>query len=237
MADRSFCQHAGAARSAACSAGRSARWSAGRLGRVGRQPHRPALLRRQQPDACKGPRLADLDVMASTEGAPIPRVYGRARLAGQVIWATRFEEVSERQHRQGGGKGGRTTDDGDRVSATSPISPSALCEGADRPHRPHLGRRQAARPRRRHLSASIAAARTQDADRLIVAKEGAATRRPIAASPMWCSSACRSTDFGNRIPQFSFEVIRGRSGRSSAQVRAVTLIPGAHRVRLRPDDR
>jgi hypothetical protein len=26
-----------------------------------------------------GPRLADLDVMASTEGAPIPRLYGRAR--------------------------------------------------------------------------------------------------------------------------------------------------------------
>jgi hypothetical protein len=40
-----------------------------------------------------GPRLADLEVMASTEGAPIPRVYGRARLAGQVIWATQLEEV------------------------------------------------------------------------------------------------------------------------------------------------
>ena len=41
----------------------------------------------------EGPRLADLDVMASTEGAPIPRVYGRGRLAGQVISATRLEEV------------------------------------------------------------------------------------------------------------------------------------------------
>ena len=41
----------------------------------------------------EGPRLADLDVMASTEGAPIPRIYGRARLAGQVIWATKIEEV------------------------------------------------------------------------------------------------------------------------------------------------
>src|SRR3954465_15274845 len=40
-----------------------------------------------------GPRLADLDVMASTEGAPIPHVYGRARLAGQVIWATQLEEM------------------------------------------------------------------------------------------------------------------------------------------------
>lgn len=32
-----------------------------------------------------GPQLADLDVMASTEGAPIPRIYGRARLSG-VFW-------------------------------------------------------------------------------------------------------------------------------------------------------
>src|SRR5260370_36808592 len=27
----------------------------------------------------EGPRLADLDVMASTEGAPIPLIYGRSR--------------------------------------------------------------------------------------------------------------------------------------------------------------
>src|SRR5947209_18633564 len=54
----------------------------------------------------EGPRLADLDLMASTEGAPIPRVYGRARLAGQVIWATKLEEVvSVRSDTDSGGKG------------------------------------------------------------------------------------------------------------------------------------
>src|ERR1700710_334594 len=52
-----------------------------------------------------GPRLADLDVMASTEGAPIPRVYGRARLAGQVIWATQLEEVVATDTTSSGGKG------------------------------------------------------------------------------------------------------------------------------------
>ncbi|MCA3587098.1 MAG: hypothetical protein IOC90_03580, partial [Methylocystis sp.] len=31
-----------------------------------------------------GPRLKDLDGISSTEGAPIPRLYGRARLGGQV---------------------------------------------------------------------------------------------------------------------------------------------------------
>jgi hypothetical protein len=54
----------------------------------------------------EGPRLSDLDVMASTEGAPIPRVYGRARLGGQVIWATPLEEVvTSESTSSGGGKG------------------------------------------------------------------------------------------------------------------------------------
>jgi hypothetical protein len=51
----------------------------------------------------EGPRLSDLEVMASTEGAPIPRAYGRVRLAGQVIWATELEQVVSTSH-AGGGK-------------------------------------------------------------------------------------------------------------------------------------
>ncbi|MEM9359871.1 MAG: hypothetical protein AAGB04_27115, partial [Pseudomonadota bacterium] len=54
-----------------------------------------------------GPRMSDLRVMASSEGAPIARVYGRARLGGQVIWATDFEEVASTEEvGSGGGKGG-----------------------------------------------------------------------------------------------------------------------------------
>src|SRR3954453_9079442 len=52
-----------------------------------------------------GPRVALLDVMAPAEGAPIPRVYGRARLAGQVIWATQLEEVVSNSTPLSGGKG------------------------------------------------------------------------------------------------------------------------------------
>jgi hypothetical protein len=39
----------------------------------------------------EGPRLSDLDIMASTEGPPIARVCGRVRLSGELIWATRLE--------------------------------------------------------------------------------------------------------------------------------------------------
>ena len=71
--------------------------------------------------------------MASTEGAPIPRVYGRARLAGQVIWATQLEEVvSDHDRDAAGGKGGvaaATTHDDHDATAISPISRSACAKG------------------------------------------------------------------------------------------------------------
>ena len=55
-----------------------------------------------QGQALDGPRLGSLQVMASRQGAPIPRLYGRARMAGEVIWATSFEEVA---NASGGGNG------------------------------------------------------------------------------------------------------------------------------------
>ena len=60
-----------------------------------------------QSRAVEGPRLSNLQVTASTEGAPIPRLYGGARLGGQVIWATDFdEEAVTTSQSSGGAKGG-----------------------------------------------------------------------------------------------------------------------------------
>ncbi|MEI9900819.1 MAG: hypothetical protein WDN31_12600 [Hyphomicrobium sp.] len=79
-----------------------------------------------------GPRLSELHITASTEGAAIPRAYGRVRLGGQVIWATPFEEeVVTSSSGGGGGKG---------IGAAAPSGTSteyryyanfavALCEG------------------------------------------------------------------------------------------------------------
>ena len=46
---------------------------------------------------------------SADEGAPIARVYGTMRIAGTLIWATRFEETvsPERQGGKGGGRQGR----------------------------------------------------------------------------------------------------------------------------------
>jgi hypothetical protein len=53
-----------------------------------------ALFNARRDIALEGPRLSDLTVMASTEGAAIPRVYGRARLCGQVIWVTNLKAAN-----------------------------------------------------------------------------------------------------------------------------------------------
>ncbi|MCC2110672.1 MAG: hypothetical protein KDJ16_01410, partial [Hyphomicrobiales bacterium] len=79
----------------------------------------------------EGPRLSDLEVQASSEGAPIPQVYGRARIGGQIIWATRFEEVTETTTTTtGGGKGGggRTTQTEITYSYYANMA-IGLCEG------------------------------------------------------------------------------------------------------------
>ena len=54
------------------------------------------------PGARDGARLSDLAVTASSYGAAVPRVLGRMRLGGTIIWATDLKESS---HRSGGGKG------------------------------------------------------------------------------------------------------------------------------------
>jgi len=68
----------------------------------------------------EGPRLAELKISSSSEGAPIPRIYGRMRVAGQLIWATHFEEEQVTTTQPTGGdappkqKGGQGQRDGNR---------------------------------------------------------------------------------------------------------------------------
>jgi len=49
-------------------------------------------------------RARSLRIQAATDGAPLPRVYGRMRVTGQIIWSTRFLETVRKGG--GGGKGG-----------------------------------------------------------------------------------------------------------------------------------
>jgi hypothetical protein len=80
--------------------------------------------------ALGGPRLTELHVTGASEGAPIPRLYGRARVGGQLIWATDFEEDVATTSQTGGGKGGALGPQSRSVEYHYFASfAEALCEG------------------------------------------------------------------------------------------------------------
>ena len=54
----------------------------------------------------EGPKLESLHVQTSRDGAPMSRIYGRVRLAGQVIWASRLREIRTEEEVQSGKGGG-----------------------------------------------------------------------------------------------------------------------------------
>lgn len=84
----------------------------------------------------EGPRLDELRILTSTEGAPIARIYGRVRISGQVIWAAKFKEVATTASQSSGGRGGKGLGGRGGGSAASTTNYSyfgrfavALCEG------------------------------------------------------------------------------------------------------------
>lgn len=184
----------------------------------------------------EGPRLSDLDVLASTEGAPIPRLYGRARLAGQVIWATKLEEVvTTRTETTGGGGGGGGKGfggggggGGGTVTTTTTVYSYfanfvvGLCEGPIG----HVARIWAD-GKLLDLGGINYRVYTgtegQTADPLIIAKEGVAPAYRGLAYIVF--ERLPLENFGNRIPQLSFEIVRP-IGALEQMTRAVTLIPG-----------
>lgn len=76
----------------------------GAIGAILRQQIDQAVFR---PAARQGPRLSDLAVQSSSYGAQIPKVFGRTRVSGTVIWAT---DLIETKKRQSNGKGKASTD-------------------------------------------------------------------------------------------------------------------------------
>ncbi|MCA3555312.1 glycoside hydrolase/phage tail family protein [Aestuariivirga sp.] len=173
----------------------------------------------------KGPRLADLRVMASTEGAPIARLWGRMRVAGQVIWATDFIEKTTSEGGKGGGGGGGGGGGKVKTYSYSASFAVALCEGEiDR-----IGRVWAdGRPF--DLSGVTArvhtGSETQEADSLIAAIQGQGMAPAYRGLAYVVFEQLPLEEFGNRLPQLSFEVLKGVGGMES-HVRAVSIIPGS----------
>ncbi len=175
----------------------------------------------------EGPRLSDLDVQTSTEGAGIPRVYGRVRWAGQVIWSTKFKETVTTSSSGGGGKGGGGG--GPSVETTSySYSVSfavALCEGPIT----RIGGIWADGNLLDLTGISYRVYRgteTQTPDSTIEAVEGVGNVPAYQGLAYLVFDDLQLADFGNRFPQLTIEVFRALSD-IEQDIKAVTIIPGA----------
>ncbi|MBC7668823.1 MAG: glycoside hydrolase/phage tail family protein [Gemmatimonadaceae bacterium] len=171
-----------------------------------------------------GPRIPDLRLTGAAEGAPMAAVFGRARVAGQVIWAARFRERWVDGHAGGGGKGPRTTS-----AAYSLSFAVAVCEGPI----DGIGRVWAdGKPMDMAgvLMRVHTGAEDQAPDALISAVEGDAPAYRGTAYVVFEDLPLGA--YGNRPPQLSFEVFhRPRASGAAAgleeRLKGVCLIPGA----------
>ena len=175
----------------------------------------------------EGARLDSLRITSSTEGAVIPRLYGRMRIGGNIIWATDFREET-RTTSQGGGKGGG----GGKVTTTEYLYFAsfavALCEG------PITGIGRVWADGKAMDMTGVTwrwyhGDEAQTADPFISAKMGAANTPAYRGTAYVVLEELDLTPFGNRLPQISFEVFRPLADADTAEglVRAVTLIPAS----------
>ena len=167
----------------------------------------------------QGPKLSGMQPLTAEDGAPLARVYGSARVGGTLIWATRFQEVSttERQGAKGGPK----------LTSFSYFGNFAIavCEGEI------SGIRRIWADGKELDQEDVAirvyrGAAGQMPDPLIEAKQGTDNAPAYRGTAYVVFDRFPLENFGNRIPQFSFEVLRPVGGLAS-KIRAVTLIPGS----------
>ena len=171
-------------------------------------------------------RVDRLRIMGAGEGDPVARLHGRMRVAGQVIWATQFEEVVTTS---GGGKGAprpKRRDYSYRVSLAI-----ALCEGEIS----GIGRIWAdgAEIAPSELNIRVyTGSRDQLPDPKMEAVEGAGAVPAYRGTAYVVIEDLELGAYGNRVPQFGFEVIRpapeeiGPDDPARA-IRGVAMMPGS----------
>ncbi|KMK65992.1 glycoside hydrolase TIM-barrel-like domain-containing protein [Puniceibacterium sp. IMCC21224] len=176
----------------------------------------------------EGARMDNLRITSATEGAVIPRLYGRMRIGGNIVWATDFREETKTTT-QGGGKGGGG---GGKVKTTEYFYYAsfavALCEG------PITGIGRIWADGKLLDTAGITwrwypGDESQTTDPFMSAKMGAANTPAYRGTAYVVFEDLPLGNYGNRIPQLSFEVFRPLADPDTAEglTRAVTMIPAS----------
>ena len=178
----------------------------------------------------EGARLGPSRILDADEGAGIARLYGTARIAGQVIWTTRFEESRETERQ--GGKGAPRAAEVTSYSYAGNVA-IGLCEG------PVAGIRRIWADGEELDLGSVTyrlhpGGEDQMPDPLIEAKQGAGNAPAYRGLAYVVFERLPLEPYGNRIPQIACEVMRP-VGTLEERIRAVTVIPGASEHGLDPE--
>ncbi|MFQ6548838.1 glycoside hydrolase/phage tail family protein [Aestuariibius sp. 2305UL40-4] len=177
-------------------------------------------------------RIDRFRLTGASEGTPIQRIYGRTRVAGQVIWASRFRERIELSGGGGGGgKGGGPSEPEIKEYSYTISFAVALCEGVIG----RVGRIWADGTEISPADLDMRVYRgTEDQlpDPKIEAVEGASNAPAYRGIAYVVIEDLNITRFGNRVPQLSFEVTRPVPGDLPKQdmaqiVNAVAMMPGS----------
>lgn len=184
-------------------------------------------------------RARSLRIMASTEGTPVPAVWGRMRVAGQVIWATRFLE-----HVRTSTRGGKATGGGQRVREYSYTVSFAVALGEGPIDR--VGRLWADGRVMDLTGVNWRLHRGNEEqlpDPKIEAVEGAGNVPACRGTACLVFEDLPVAPYGNRIPQINAEIFRQPGGApESAEsgppladlVRGVAISPGSGEFALDP---
>ena len=180
-------------------------------------------------DAVETGRVDRFRLTGASEGAALAQVYGRMRVGGQIIWATRFKELQTTTGGGGKGAGPQPTTVAFSYSVSLAV---ALCEGEIT----HVGRIWADGIEIAATDLNMRLYRgtqTQAPDPKIVAVEGTDNVPAYRGTAYVVLEDLDLARFGNRIPQLTFEVMHpSEAGTPDARadmarmVRGVALIPG-----------
>lgn len=162
------------------------------------------------------------------EGAPVAQVYGRMRVGGQIIWASDFQEAASTS---GGGKGAPRQPEVTSYSYSVSLA-VAVCEGEILGINRVWADGEEIAPQDVNMSVYKGSA-DQLPDPVIEAIEGAGKVPAYRGTAYVVFEDMPLEQFGNRVPQFSFEVVRATQPQAedfeqdvAQAVRGVALMPG-----------
>lgn len=158
-----------------------------------------------------GARMQDLRVQSSSYGAVIPMLYGKGRLAANVIWMRGFDEEvrTETQTVGGGGKGGGGGGSQTVTNVTYHYYADVavgLCAGPIAAVRRVFADGNAFEDDKVGDMRVYLGDETQEPDPLIQAVEGADRTPAYRGLAYVMMERLYITPFGNRLPNLTFEV-------------------------------